>query len=358
MKIIDILREAVEMEVSDVFLIPGTSRAYKKGDSIIVKDAQLLQTEHMIELVKEIYELTANRKMDNLMDRGDDDFSFSLPGVSRFRVNVFMQRGSLAAVIRIITFDLPNYRDINIPDEVIAISEMKKGLVLITGPAGSGKSTTLACIIDQINKTRNAHIITLEDPIEHFHRHNKSIVTQREIGMDTMDYVTGLRAALRQAPNVILIGELRDYETIKTAMTAAETGHLVLSTLHTMGAVSTIDRIIDVFPQNQQEQIRIQLALVLQVVISQQLVPTTNDKIVPAFEIMPATPAIRNMIRESKSNQMDGVILAGRQEGMRSMDISLLQLYVEGMISEETALLNSMNKDTIKNRIADLQKPL
>lgn len=358
MKIIDILREAVEMEVSDVFLIPGTSRAYKKGDSIIVKDAQPLQTEHMIELVKEIYELTANRKMDNLMDRGDDDFSFSLPGVSRFRVNVFMQRGSLAAVIRIITFDLPNYRDINIPDEVIAISEMKKGLVLITGPAGSGKSTTLACIIDQINKTRNAHIITLEDPIEHFHRHNKSIVTQREIGMDTMDYVTGLRAALRQAPNVILIGELRDYETIKTAMTAAETGHLVLSTLHTMGAVSTIDRIIDVFPQNQQEQIRIQLALVLQVVISQQLVPTTNDKIVPAFEIMLATPAIRNMIRESKSNQMDGVILAGRQEGMRSMDISLLQLYVEGMISEETALLNSMNKDTIKNRIADLQKPL
>ncbi|MGI6751364.1 MAG: type IV pilus twitching motility protein PilT [Anaerovoracaceae bacterium] len=358
MKVINMLKEAVNMGVSDIFLIPGTARAYKKGDKIIICDSKPLHTDDMIELVREIYDLTTDRKMDNILDKGDDDFSFSLPGVSRFRVNVFLQRGSLAAVIRVITFELPKYTDINIPEEVMAVAGMKKGLTLITGPAGSGKSTTLACIIDQINRNRNAHVITLEDPIEYLHRHKKSIVTQREIGVDTTDYVTGLRAALRQAPNVILLGELRDYETIKTAITAAETGHLVLSTLHTIGAANTIDRIIDVFPQNQQEQIRIQLAYVLQVVVSQQLISTIDEKIIPVFEIMNVNSAIRNMIREAKSNQIDGAIMAGRQEGMRSMDISLLELYKDGLISEDVVINNCLNKGTIKNRIEDLRKPL
>lgn len=358
MKFVEMLKEAVEMGVSDIFLVPGGLKSYKKGGKILSYGEEPLRSETIWQLVNEIYEVAGNRPMNKVLETGDDDFSFSVPGISRFRVNVFRQRGSLAAVIRVITFELPDYTQLHIPEEVIAISQMKKGLALITGPAGSGKSTTLACIIDQINKSRNAHIITLEDPIEYLYRHNKSIVTQREIGADTADYVSGLRAALRQAPNVILLGELRDFETIKTAMTAAETGHLVLSTLHTMGAASTIDRIVDVFPQNQQEQIRVQLALVLQTVISQQLIPMKDGEVMPVFEVMVANTAIRNMIRESKNNQIDATILTGKQEGMRSMDVSLLNLYKEGLITQETALVNCMNKETMRNRIKGLQKPL
>ena len=223
----DVLRKAVEQGAADIFLIPGMPLSWKVGGKILYQTDEKIFPKEIEEMVREIYALANNRSMDRVLEHGDDDFAMALPGVSRFRVNVFRQRGSLAAIIRVITFDLPDFHNLHIPQVVIDISRMTKGFVLVTGPAGSGKSTTLACIIDQINKTRNAHVITLEDPIEYLHRHNQSVVTQREIGLDTESYVTGLRAALRQAPDVILVGEMRDEETIKTALTAAETGHPV-----------------------------------------------------------------------------------------------------------------------------------
>ena len=236
---------------------------------------------------------------------------------------------------------------------IIDVAKMTKGLVLVTGPAGSGKSTTLACIINEINKTRNAHVITLEDPIEYLHRHDKSVVSQREIGTDTESYVTGLRAALRQAPDVILLGEMRDYETIKTAMTAAETGHLVISTLHTVGAANTMDRIIDSFPPEQQ-QIRVQISMVMEGVISQQLIPTLQGGVQPAFEIMFFNNAIRNMIRESKIHQIDNIIATSQEEGMVTMDNSLLSLYRQGLISKEDTLVHSNNSELMEKKLMRL----
>ena len=228
------------------------------------------------------------------------------------------------------------------------------GLNIIYGKAGSGKSTTLACIINEINRTRNAHVITLEDPIEYLHRHDKSVVSQREIGTDTESYVTGLRAALRQAPDVILLGEMRDYETIRTAMTAAETGHLVISTLHTIGAANTIDRIIDSFPPEQQQQIRVQISMVMEGVISQQLLPALDGGVQPAFEIMFFNNAIRNLIRESKIHQIDNVIATSQKEGMVSMDTSLIQMYQKGIISRETAINRSNNSELMEKKIERL----
>ncbi|MEG1779371.1 MAG: PilT/PilU family type 4a pilus ATPase, partial [Oscillospiraceae bacterium] len=303
------------------------------------------------EFIKEIYLLADNRNMHHILDEGDDDFSFAVKGVSRFRVSAYRQRGSLAAVIRIVTFELPNPSDLGIPDTVMELSKRSKGLVLVTGAAGSGKSTTLACIIDKINRTKNDHIITLEDPLEYLHRHGTSIVSQREISTDTESYVKALRAALRQSPDVILLGEMRDYETISVAMTAAETGHLIISTLHTIGVANTIDRIIDAFPSSQQRQIAIQLSMILQAVVSQQLIPTKNGGIVPAFEIMLMNNAIRNMIRESKVHQIDSVIYSSANDGMITMDASILNLYQQGIISKDNALLYSTNPDIMQKKL-------
>ena len=258
----------------------------------------------------------------------------------------------MAGIIRVVRFELPDAGQLHLPDSIIGVSRLTKGMVLVTGPAGSGKSTTLACIIDEINSTRNAHVITLEDPIEYLHRHKQSVVTQREIVTDTDSYVTGLRASLRQAPDVILLGEMRDYETISIAMTAAETGHLILSTLHTVGAANTIDRVIDAFPPNQQQQIRTQLAMVLDAVISQQLIPTVDGGVQPAFEIMFLNNAIRNMIRESKIHQIDGVIATSQEEGMVSMDNSLIKLYRDGVISRENAAAYSSNSELMEKKLA------
>lgn len=288
--------------------------------------------------------------MKPFLKKGDDDFSFAIPSCSRFRVSTYKQRGSLAAVIRVIAFELPNPTELGIPETVTCMSERTKGLVLVTGPAGSGKSTTLACLVDAINSTKEDHIITLEDPLEFLHRHKKSIVSQREISTDTDSYLVALRAALRQSPDVILLGEMRDYETIQTAMTAAETGHLVLSSLHTIGAANTIDRIIDVFQPSQQRQIAVQLSMVLEAVISQQLVPTMEGGQVPAFEIMTVTPAIRNMIRDNKIHQIDGLIYSSAKEDMISMDNSLLRLYKENRITQEVALSFATNPEMLKKK--------
>ena len=338
MQLTEMLKEAVEKGASDIFIVSGLPLAYKINNSIQNQSEEKLYPDATRRMILEIYELASQRDPKRLLEKGDDDFSFSLVGVSRFRVSTYKQRGSLAAVIRVVKFDLPDPVQLGVPQTVLDLGRLKKGLVLVTGPAGSGKSTTLACMIDLINRSRNCHVITLEDPIEYLHSHKKSVVSQREISNDTESYVTALRAALRQAPNVILLGEMRDYETISTALTAAETGHLVFSTLHTVGAANTIDRVIDAFPPNQQPQIRVQLSMVLQAVVSQQLIPAKDGSVAPAFEIMKVNGAIRNMIRESKVHQIDTVIYSSAGEGMISMDASSLELYRQGKISAEEAM--------------------
>ena len=338
MQLTEMLKAAVEKGASDIFIVSGLPLAYKINNSIQNQSEEKLYPDATRRMILEIYELASQRDPKRLLEKGDDDFSFSLVGVSRFRVSTYKQRGSLAAVIRVVKFDLPDPAQLGVPQTVLDLGRLKKGLVLVTGPAGSGKSTTLACMIDLINRSRNCHVITLEDPIEYLHSHKKSVVSQREISNDTESYVTALRAALRQAPNVILLGEMRDYETISTALTAAETGHLVFSTLHTVGAAKTIDRVIDAFPPNQQPQIRVQLSMVLQAVVSQQLIPAKDGSVAPAFEIMKVNGAIRNMIRESKVHQIDTVIYSSAGEGMISMDASILELYRQGKISAEEAM--------------------
>lgn len=345
------LKDAVARGASDIFIVAGRPLVYKlNGQLTNVDEARLLPPDTE-EFVRQIYKLAKNRPMDRLMETGDDDFSFAVQGISRFRVSAYKQRSSLAAVVRVITFELPDPAALHIPEQVLRLADRTKGMVLVTGSAGSGKSTTLACMIDRINHTREGHVITLEDPIEFLHTHDRCIVSQREISHDTEGYEPALRAALRQAPDVILLGEMRDFETIRTVITAAETGQLVLSTLHTVGAAKTIDRIIDVFPPNQQQQIRVQLSMVLQAVVSQQLIPTLDGHLVPAFEIMVATPAIRTMIRESKIYQIDNVLYAGGAQGMQAMDADLLRLAASGVISRENALAYSVNPDTLAKKL-------
>lgn len=345
-----ILQQAVERNAADIFMIPGMPISYKINGEILPVNDKKIFPDVMDQLIEGIYTLAGNRNI-NKVEHGDDDFSFSVPGLARFRASVMRQRGSLAAIIRVVRFELPDPKQLGIPDSILGISNLKKGLVLVTGAAGSGKSTTLSCIIDKINHEHHSHIITLEDPIEYLHRHNMSVVTQREIGQDTDSYITGLRAALRQAPDVILLGEMRDYETIRIALTAAETGHLVISTLHTVGAANSIDRIVDVFPANAQQQIRVQLSSVLQAVVSQQLLPTTDGKLTPAFEIMFLNNAIRNMIRENKIHQIDNVISMSMSEGMVSMNNSLLALLRAGIIDKETCIINSPDPEQMRMRL-------
>ena len=344
------LQQAVADGASDLFIISGSPGCEKLEKRLRMIGTDTLYPQHTKALIHEIYEI-AHRPMEHLEEDGDDDFSCAVPGLARFRVNTYKQRGSLAAVVRIVAFDLPDWRSLNIPEGVMDLAELNHGMVLVTGTAGSGKSTTQACIIDRINKTREAHVITLEDPIEYLHRNCKSIISQREIAIDTQDYLAALRACLRQAPDVMLVGEMRDHETIRTAMTAAETGHLLIATLHTKGAVNTIDRIVDSFPGDQQIQVRVQLAMVLEAVVSQQLLPDKQGGLVPAYEIMIMNGAIRSMIRESKTHQIDQAIASGGSEGMVSMDQSILKLYQQGLIEKDTALDYADNPDTLRRRL-------
>ncbi|MEF9920275.1 MAG: PilT/PilU family type 4a pilus ATPase [Erysipelotrichaceae bacterium] len=350
-KIIDILKEAVLQNVSDVFVIAGCPYAYKRNGEVEYVGKDILKPIDCENIITEIYKLANQKNFEKFIISGDDDFSFSMPQVGRFRVNAFKQRNSLSAAIRVVRYDLPNPIEMHIPRIITDLYDTKKGLVLVTGPAGSGKSTTLACIVDEINRHRSTHIITIEDPIEYLHHHKKSIVSQREIAHDTVDYLHALRAALRQAPEVILLGEMRDLETINTAVTAAETGHLILSSLHTIGAANTIDRIIDVFPPSGQQQIRIQLSMVLHAIISQQLVPTIQGERIPVFEIMIVNNAIRSQIRDAKSQQIENSIYSGKASGMITMDESLYNLYEEGCITKETAVLYSSHPDVMSKKI-------
>ena len=346
-----LLQQAVQAGASDVFIVAGLPVSMRINGIITRENEDKLTPADTSSIVTQIYHLAGDRNIQDFEETGDDDFSFAIPGLSRFRVSAYKQRGAMSVVIRIISFSLPNPAELGIPQRIIDFSNFSKGLVLVTGTAGSGKSTTLACIIDAINHHYKKHIITLEDPLEFLHRHDQSIVSQREINVDTESYVTALRASLRQSPDVILLGEMRDYETMQVAMTAAETGHLIFSTLHTIGAASTIDRIIDVFPPNQQHQIAVQLSMVLQAVISQQLVPSVDGKMVPVFEIMTVTPAIRNMIRDNKIPQLEGMISSSAGQEIVSMDSGLLNLYKEGKITAETALAYATNPELLKRKM-------
>ena len=350
MSIQEILQEAIVRGAADIFLIAGLPVTLKCDGHQERLEGERLLPDGIRILVDEIYELS-RRDRKNLDAEVDDDFSFSLSQLGRFRVNVFRQRGSLAAVIRVIRFGLPDPVKLGIPESVLSLADNPNGLVLVAGTAGSGKSTTLACMIDRINKTRDGHIITMEDPIEYIHRHDKSIVTQREISIDTPGYLESLRSALRESPDVILLGEMRDYDTISAALTAAETGVLLLSTLHTSSAANTINRILDVFPAAQQHQVKIQLAQILKGIVCQQLVPSVTGEQIAVFEIMKSTTAIQNMIREDKLHQMESAMQAGAADGMCTMDGSLLKLYREGRITRDTALISCVNYENMIKRL-------
>ncbi len=349
MEFVNTVKELVAKSASDIFIICGARLSYKAHGEIINTDLPPLTLQDTENIVREIFAL-ANITLENgKLPETERDFAFSISGTGRFRANIYKQRGSYAAVLRFVPFELPLAAALGIPEQVMEFSKCKGGIVLITGAAGSGKSTTLSCIINRINRTLNNHIITIEDPIEYLHRHDKSIISQREINLDTQSYLDALRSALRQSPDVILLGEMRDYETISVAMTAAETGQLVLSTLHTLGAASTIDRIIDVFPINQQHQIRIQLSMVLKGVVSQQLLPTVDGTLQPAFEIMSMNSAIRTMIREEKTHQIDTILQSS--PGMQTMDNCIANMYRQGQITAETAIEYAYNPEIMKKRV-------
>ena len=345
-----ILEKAVKKGASDIFVIAGLPITYKVHGRQDRDDGEIMRPAEILPLIGEIYK-AGRRATTTPENRLDDDFSFSISHLGRFRVNVFRQRGTLSAVIRVIKFGIPDPASLSITENVLSLADNMTGLVLVAGAAGSGKSTTLACMIDRINHDREAHIITMEDPIEYLHSHNRSIVSQREVFIDTPGYLESLRSALRESPDVILLGEMRDYETISAAVTAAETGVLLFSTLHTNSAANTISRIVDVFPAGQQVQIRGQLAQLLRGVVCQQLVPTAAGGLMPVFEVMKSTPAIQNMIREGKLHQLESAMQAARQEGMITMDTSLLELYSQGKITKETLFAACNNYEMMAKRV-------
>ena len=302
--------------------------------------------------LKPLDQIMNEQQKEKFLKEGEHDMSFSIPNLGRYRVNAYKQRGSVAIALRLVGTQVPSPEVLGVPDSVIDLYQRKRGLVLVTGPTGSGKSTTLAAIIDKINNNRECHVITLEDPIEYLHQHKLSMVNQREIGLDSQSYANALRAALREDPDVILVGEMRDFETISVAITAAETGHLVLSSLHTIGAASTVDRVIDVFPPHQQQQIRVQFANVLEAVISQQLIPKADGSgRVAAFEVLHSNHAVRNLIREGKSHQLMSVMQTNRKLGMITMDEAILQLFQSGVITREMAIQFAQDPDGMLHKI-------
>ncbi len=346
---LELIELAVNRKASDLHLSagrPATGRV--DGELVFLSETPLLPAD-----IAQVAESIINEhQIKILKEKGEIDFAYSVQSLGRFRINVFRQRGSYALVARVLNLHIPSPEQINLPAEVVSMCDKVRGLVLVTGATGSGKSTTLASMINVINQRYNRHILTLEDPIEYLHRHNKAVVNQREVGDDTQSFPNALRAALRQDPDVILVGEMRDLETISIAVTAAETGHLVFSTLHTVGAANTIDRIIDVFPPYQQQQIRTQLADVLECVVSQQLIPTAGRRgRVAAFEVMLANSAIRNNIREGKTFQIPSIMLTNAKIGMRTMDDAILELYQNGEIDMENALAFAQDRNALSKRL-------
>ncbi|MDQ2983447.1 MAG: type IV pilus twitching motility protein PilT [Actinomycetota bacterium] len=346
MSIDDLLAQMVALNASDLHVTVGAPPVVRVRGSLERLEGGLeLSAEETQQL---LYRILSTEQQKQLEVKRSIDFAHSIPGLARFRVNVYFQRETLSAAFRLIPTDIKTLEELGIPTTLHALTEKPRGLVLITGPTGSGKSTTLAALIDEINRKRSEHILTIEDPIEFVHKHKRCIVNQREIGPDATTFADALRAALRQDPDVILLGEMRDLETIGTAITAAETGHLVFATLHTQSAPSTVDRIIDAFPAGQQDQIRVQLAATLEGVVTQALLPTADGKgRVAALEILFPNDAVRNLIRQGKVEQIYSVMQTGTEKGMQTMEQSLAELTLRKVITLETALGRSSRPDQL-----------
>lgn len=345
MNLNELLYITLKRRASDLHLTVGLPAVIRVDGELTKIDGEILNA---IDIENYSREILSDQGYKDYLEKKEIDTAYSLNNLGRFRVNIFRKMDSDAIAIRVISVNIPTLKDLGFPTVIKELTEKQRGLILVTGPTGSGKSTTLAAMINEINMTRSSHIITLEDPIEYVHTHNKSIINQREIGKDSISYQNALKAVLREDPDVILVGEMRDIETISIAITAAETGHLVFSTLHTIGAAKTIDRIIDVFPTHQQQQIKVQLAAVLQGIISQQLVPQNLDSgRVAALEIMIATPAIQNLIREGKTHQIESSVQTGGKFGMKTMDAALAELTRRGLITNEVALTYSVDKEML-----------
>ena len=351
MNILELLQKTIESKASDLHITVAVPPMIRVNGMLERLGDCALMPKDTIDLAKQVL---TEAQLIELEAKGELDLSFSNPGLGRFRVNIYKQRGSYGIAFRVVALRIPAMEELGLPPVLKQLASNHKGLILVTGPTGSGKSTTLASMIDYINKERSCHILTLEDPIEYLHKHNKSMVNQREIGNDSFSFANALRAALRQDPDVILVGEMRDLETIGIAITAAETGHLVMSTLHTIGAAKTIDRIIDVFTPHQQQQIRVQLSSVLAGIVSQQLLPRADGTgRVAAFEIMLTNTAIKNLIREGKTHQIQSLIQTGAKFGMVTMDNSLAELYRKGIITREVALDFCVEKDMFERYIVN-----
>ncbi|GBF10821.1 type IV pilus twitching motility protein PilT [Tepidibacillus sp. HK-1] len=331
----ELMLEAFKRQASDLHITVGAKPTFRIHGKLVSMGDTVLTPTDTVDFLRSI---VTESQYQEFLEKRELDFSYGVPGISRFRINAYQQRGTISLAVRVIPTKIPGLEELGAPPILKTFIEKPQGLILVTGPTGSGKSTTLASMIDLINQTQDKHIITLEDPIEYLHRHGRSLIDQREIGVDSSSFATALRSSLRQDPDVILVGEMRDLETISTAITAAETGHLVFATLHTTDAANTIDRIIDVFPAYQQSQIRIQLASVLVGIISQRLIPTIDEKgRVVAMEILVNTPAVANLIRTEKVHQIKTVMQTGKGFGMQTMDMALKQLVAQGKINDEIA---------------------
>jgi len=350
----ELLEQMVKAEASDLHLTVGSPPVIRVDGKLQKMDHDMLLADDIKKLA---YSMLNEKQKMKFEQNWELDFSFGIEKMSRFRCNIFMQRGNVAVALRQIPYKIMTFEELNLPKVIAEFAKLPRGLVLVTGPTGSGKSTTLASVIDKINRERPVHIITVEDPIEYLHRHQMALINQREVYSDTSSFSSALKYALREDPDVVLVGEMRDLETIEAALSISETGHLAFATLHTNSAAESVNRIIDVFPANQQEQIRIALSFSLQAIVSQTLIPKIGGGRVMALEILVATPAIRAIIRDDKVHQIYYMIQSGQKFGMKTMNQSLSELYQSGKITLNDALGYSHNPDELSESISRNQSP-